>query len=38
MDIKQYNHNEKKDLVKKIEKITSKIHYKQIFKIIKFTL
>jgi len=37
MDIKQYNHNEKKDLVKKIEKITSKIHYKQIFKIIKLS-
>ncbi len=37
MDIKQYNHNEKKDLVKRIEKITSKIHYKQIFKIIKLS-
>jgi hypothetical protein len=35
MDIRQYNHNEKKELVKKIEKITSKNHYKQIFKIIK---
>jgi hypothetical protein len=35
MDIKIYTHTEKKDLVKKIEKITSKLHYKQIFKIIK---
>jgi len=32
-----YNHNEKKDLVKRIEKITSKNHYKQIFKIIKLS-
>lgn len=35
MDIKNYTHNDKKELVKKIEKITSKNHYKQIFKIIK---
>jgi len=35
MDIKNYTHNEKKDLVKKMEKITSKTHYKQLFKIIK---
>ena len=34
-DTKIYNHTEKKDLVKKMEKITSKSHYKQIFKIIK---
>ncbi len=35
MDIKNYTHNEKKELVKKIEKVTTKAHYKQIFKIIK---
>ena len=35
MDIKVYSHNEKKDIVKKIEKITSKVHYKQIYKILK---
>lgn len=35
MDIKIYTHNEKKELVKKIEKVTTKAHYKQIFKIIK---
>jgi spermidine synthase len=35
MEIKIYNHNEKKELVKKIEKITTKNYYKQIFKIIK---
>ena len=35
MDIKIYSHNEKKDLVRKIEKITTKAQYKQIFKIIK---
>jgi hypothetical protein len=35
MDTKIYSHNEKKDLVRKIEKISTKAHYKQIFKIIK---
>jgi hypothetical protein len=35
MDIKIYSHNEKKDLVKKMEKITNKLHYKHIYKIIK---
>jgi spermidine synthase len=35
MDIKIYSHNEKKDLVKKIERLTSKNHYKQVFKILK---
>jgi len=35
MEKKIYSHNEKKELVKKMEKITSKNHYKQIFKIIK---
>ncbi len=35
MDIKNYTHAEKKELVRKMEKITSKAHYKQIYKIIK---
>jgi hypothetical protein len=35
MDIKIYSHSEKKELVRKMEKITSKSHYKQIYKIIK---
>lgn len=35
MDIKIYSHSEKKELVRKMEKITSKAHYKQIYKIIK---
>jgi len=35
MEKKIYSHNEKKELVKKMEKITSKNHYKQIFRIIK---
>jgi spermidine synthase len=35
VETKIYNHTEKKDLVKKIEKLTSKNHYKQIFKILK---
>lgn len=35
MDIKTFSHNEKKELVKKIEKLTLKSQYKQIFKILK---
>jgi hypothetical protein len=35
MDIKIYSHSEKKELVRKMEKITSKAHYKHIYKIIK---
>jgi spermidine synthase len=35
MDIKNFSHTEKKELVKKIEKLTSKNQYKQIFKILK---
>jgi hypothetical protein len=35
MDIKIYSHSEKKELVRKMEKITSKSNYKQIYKIIK---
>jgi spermidine synthase len=35
VESKIYNNTEKKDLVKKIEKLTSKNHYKQIFKILK---
>ena len=31
MDIKIYTHNEKKDLVKKMEKISNKMHYKLIY-------
>jgi len=35
MDIKTFSHEEKKDLVRKIEKLTLKSQYKQIFKILK---
>jgi spermidine synthase len=35
VETKIYNHTEKKDLVKKIEKLTSKNQYKQVFKILK---
>lgn len=35
VESKIYNHTEKKELVKKIEKLTSKNQYKQIFKILK---
>jgi hypothetical protein len=35
MDNKIFSHNEKKELVKKIEKLTLKSQYKQIFKILK---
>ena len=37
LETKIYNHTEKKDLVKKIEKLTSKNQYKQIFKILKLS-
>jgi hypothetical protein len=37
MDIKIYSHNEKKDLVKKIEKLTSKAHYRQVYKLLKLS-
>jgi hypothetical protein len=37
MDIKVYTHTEKKDLVKNMEKLTSKNQYKQIYKIIKLS-
>jgi spermidine synthase len=37
MDIKIYSHNEKKDLVKKIERLTSKAHYRQVFKLLKLS-
>ena len=35
VETKIYNHTEKKNLVKKIEKLTSKNQYKQVFKILK---
>jgi len=37
MDIKIYSHNEKKDLVKKIEKLTSKAQYRQVYKLLKLS-
>ena len=37
MDIKIYSHNEKKDLVKKIERLTSKAQYRQVFKLLKLS-
>jgi len=37
MDIKIYSHNEKKDLVKKIERLTSKAHYRQVYKLLKLS-
>ena len=37
MDIKTFSHSEKKDIVKKIEKLTLKSQYKQIFKILKMS-
>jgi spermidine synthase len=37
MDIKIYSHNDKKDLVKKIERLTSKAHYRQVFKLLKLS-